>query len=176
MDKEDYSVFLNLLKRHLSKEVVKDNKGRSHKHLYGKIELLAYCLMPNHFHLFFYQYDEISIRDLMHLVQASYTTYFNKKYNRRGTLYEDVYKASRIMDESYLLHITRYIHLNPVGYLSWEYSSLRYYLGEKSPSWLAVGKVSCLFGGVDEYKTFVADYEALKEELDELKHDLANTI
>ena len=51
LDDNDYAVFLNLLKRYLSKTVVTDEKGRPYEQLRDEVELVAFCLMPNHFHL-----------------------------------------------------------------------------------------------------------------------------
>jgi putative transposase len=112
-DAEDYSVFLNLFKRYLSKEPIKDPAGRKYPHFAESIELLAFCLMPNHFHILLYQHDEKTISSLMRGLMTSYSRYFNKKYNRSGPLFESRYKSSRISDDAYLMHISRYIHLNP---------------------------------------------------------------
>ncbi len=76
LDNYDYSVFLNLLKRYLGKEQAKDKSGREYNNLYGDIELLAFCLMPNHFHLLLYQKDENAMSTLMHGVTTSYTIVF----------------------------------------------------------------------------------------------------
>lgn len=132
--------------------------------------------MPNHFHLFIYQETEDAIRRLIHLVTASYVIYFNKKYKRRGPLFEDVYKASHVMDDRYFAHITRYIHLNPRGYMKWPYSSIAAYVGDYKASWLKPNRVAEIFLSKQDYIEFLSDYESYKEELDTLKHELANNI
>lgn len=107
-------------------------------------------------------------------VGTAYTGYFNKKYQRVGTLFQGVYKASRISSEAYLLHITRYIHLNPREYRFFEFSSLSYYLGEAEADWIEPARVLAMFQGREDYLKFVGDYEASKGVLDELKYELAN--
>src|ERR1043166_5683188 len=92
----DYAVFLNLLKRYLDKEPTKDRKGREYEWLHNRIELLAFCLMPNHFHLLLYQKDPEAMTRLLRGVCTSYTGYFNKKYKRMGPLFQDRFKASLI--------------------------------------------------------------------------------
>lgn len=115
-DADDYRVFLNLLKRYLDKGHQNDvHKSPVHT-LNGKIEINAYCLMPNHFHLLIYQLEEGSMKKLIQSVCSSYTAYFNKKYSRVGHLFQGVYKASLISTDAYVQHISRYIHLNPKDY------------------------------------------------------------
>lgn len=175
MDDEDYRVFLNLLKRYLKKEPSQDLKGRVYPNFYGDLELLAYCLMPNHFHLFMYQdQDASSVTALMRGVCTSYTGYFNKKYKRVGHLFQDRFKASQILSDNYLIHISRYIHLNPKNYESWPYSSYNHYISNRKADWVRPDRVLELFEG-ESYASFVADYKDHKETLDEIKANLAYT-
>ena len=106
-------------------------------------------------------------------VPTSYTIYFNKKYKRTGPLFQDAFKASRISNDEYLQHISRYIHLNPGDYKNWPYSSLDYYLGNKNAAWIDPLPILGMFKR-GEYKQFVSDYEAHKLALDEIKEELAN--
>ncbi len=176
LDDEDYAVFLNLFKRYLSRSPQKDAKGREYPWLYNDIELLAFCLMPNHFHLLVYQMEEDSLKQLLKNVCGSYTAYFNKKYQRVGPLFQDRFKAVIINDDMYLHHISRYIHLNPKSYLDWPYSSLSYYLGIRSAEWVHPVRILELFdSNQSEYLKFVKDYEGQKEILDEIKAQLAHT-
>ncbi len=174
LDKKDYAVFLNLLKRYLDKKFAKDSKGREYDRLHGRLELLAFCLLPNHFHLLLYQYDTGAMTRLASGVFTSYTTYFNKKYKRVGPLFQARYKASHITQDSYLQHISRYIHLNPQKYKEWEFSSLPYYLDKKQAEWVKPDKILGLFEDREDYSRFVQDYEAQRNILDELKSELAD--
>lgn len=175
-DSSDYVVFLSLLKRHLSKEPQVNKYGRQAPHFHEEIELLAFCLMPNHFHLLIYQNsDDKAISKLLQSICTAYTMYFNRKYGRRGPLFENNFKASRIDQESYLQHISRYIHLNPKDWRRYEWSSLPYYLDNHSAGWLRPQRVMDLFEGSD-YEEFLKDYEDYKEMLDEIKYELADTV
>lgn len=176
LDEQDYATFLNLLKRYLSKEQQFDNHGVPYPHLTNKVELLCFCLMPNHFHLLLYQKEEKAMQTLMRGVMTSYSRYFNKKYDRSGGLFESRYKASHIGQDSYLDHISRYIHLNPKEWRTYKYSSLPFYLGQKKAEWLKQERILELFDNREGYATFVADYQDNKRMLDAIKHELANTI
>ncbi|MGH7237130.1 MAG: transposase [Candidatus Saccharimonadales bacterium] len=173
LDSEDYAVFLSLLKRYLDERPSKDYKGRQYPWLHNDIKLLAFCLMPNHFHFLVYQKDETSVRQLLKNVCGSYTIYFNKKYRRVGPLFQDRFKASMILRDDYLQHISRYIHLNPRYYKDWEFSSLPYYLDKKRASWIDPKPILELFDSPKDYETFTSDYEAQKAILDEIKQELA---
>ncbi|MEK7165927.1 MAG: transposase, partial [Patescibacteria group bacterium] len=77
------------------------------------IDILAYVLMPNHFHFLLRQTKDGGISKFIGQFQNSYTKFFNIKLNRDGSLFLDQFKANLIQDEENLLHIHRYIHLNP---------------------------------------------------------------
>jgi len=136
IDDQDFATFENLLKRYLSDKPIKDSRGRNYIFLGDKVSLIAFCLMPNHFHMMIYQTELDSITKLLRSVCSSYVTYFNNKYNRVGTLFQGNFKAIQIKDESYLLFLTRYIHRNPADYLEYEWSSLDYWLEKKNADWL----------------------------------------
>lgn len=174
IDTADYAVFLNLLKRYLSSEPVKDSKDRQYESLHGQLELLAFCLMPNHFHILIFQKDGEVMTKLLRAISISYTMYFNKKYKRSGPLFQERFKASLIDRDEYLLHISRYIHLNPDQYRTWEFSSLPYYLAEKKAEWIRPERILGLFDA-GEYKKFVDDYSENKQIIDEFKSELANS-
>lgn len=174
IDDQDYAVFLNLLKRYLSETAIKDSKGRTYESLHGKVELVSFCLMPNHFHMLLYLHEPAAITRLLRSVVGSYTVYFNKRHGRVGHLFQDRFKAVEIDNDSYLSHISRYIHLNPVSYKTWDYTSLPYYLGEKYATWVQPDRILELFDNVEQYAEFVDDYVANKEMLDEIKRELAN--
>lgn len=174
IDNDDYRVFLNLFKRYLDDWPHKDKNGREYEWLHDQIILTAYCLMPNHFHLLIMQKKSNMMTQLLRNVCTSYTRYFNKKYKRVGPLFQSRYKASYITNDSYLQHISRYIHLNPKNYKNWDYSSYKYYLGKAKTAWINPQPILDLFEG-DSYYSFVTDYEDHKKMLDEIKAELADT-
>jgi putative transposase len=174
LDTEDYGTFLNLFKRYLSRKPQHNHLGVPYPHLVDQVELLCFCLMPNHFHLLLYQQPAGSMTALMRGVMTSYSRYFNKKYRCSGALFESRYKAALIMDQSYLEHISRYIHLNPENWQTFPYSSIEYYLGKRRAEWLRPNRILELFKDVAEYRQFVGDYEDHKKSLDAINRDLAD--
>ena len=102
------------------------------------IDIIAYCLMPTHIHLILKQIRENGISIYIRNILNSYSQYFNQKNNRKGPLWQGRFKAVLVETDSQLLHLTRYIHLNPVtAYLvnkpeAWPYSSYNKYLSTKN--------------------------------------------
>ena len=175
LDEQDYVVFLGLLKKYISGEQTDKNNRHPIKKFGPELKLIAYCLMPNHFHLLFYQENETTITEFMRRVTTGYVMYFNNRYQRVGGLFQGRYKASSINADSYLHHISRYIHLNPENYNHWPYSSLPYFLGKRNASWVQPGLVMDIFDNdPEQYRAFLRDYEDNKKELDALKWQLAN--
>lgn len=118
LDEQDYRMFLYYLFVYLvSLDTVLHHYPKlrwnlKQHNLYGKVELLAYCLMPNHFHFLVKQVEADTITKLMRQVTNAYTFYFNKKYDRVGALLQGIFKAALVSSEPYLLHLSRYIHQN----------------------------------------------------------------
>src|SRR3972149_1117232 len=113
--------------------------SRKFKTFHKSLELLSYCLMPNHFHLLVKQVAKTSMESFIHSLLLRYSMYFNKKYDRVGPLFQGRFKGVLIDNDSYLLHLTRYIHLNPSEYvkdLSAAYSSYAEYLGLRNTLWV----------------------------------------
>jgi putative transposase len=175
LDEEDYLFFTNLFHRYIDRKPTQDSKGRDYRWLGDQVELVAYCLMPNHFHLLVYQHTVQATTDLLLSIGTAYTMYFNKKYKRRGPLFESTYKASMITNDAYLQHVSRYIHLNHKNFNKWPYSSLSSYLHPGvTPGYLHPERVTEQFRDTREYAEFVNDYEAMQRELEHIKHELAD--
>ena len=167
LDNQDYSVFLSYLKEYLipknEKElwdIISDakiswvEKEKAIKILrlnnFSKeITLLAYCLMPNHFHFFVKQKNSDSIDKFMNSLCTRYTMYFNKKYKRVGSLYQGVYRAVLVSSEEQFLHLSRYIHkqaLSPQGVaLRNQPSSYEDYLGLRRTEWVHPEEILAYF-------------------------------
>ncbi|MDA3792322.1 MAG: transposase, partial [Elusimicrobia bacterium] len=79
------------------------------------VEIVAFALMPNHYHIILKQIADNGISKYMHKLGTGYTMYFNKKNKRSGSLFEGRFKAKAITNDEYLVHLSRYIHLNPVS-------------------------------------------------------------
>jgi len=127
------------------------------------VGIVCYCLMPNHFHLLLQQLQDDGISKYMHRLGTGYTAYFNLKYKRTGALFQGVFKAKHAATEEYVLHLSRYIHLNPseiCGETVYEYawSSLRYYLDSHKPCVVGLTKdvIEKCFGSPKKYREFLA--------------------
>jgi len=144
---QDRSAFLGLLNR--SREIY-------------QVEILAYVLMRNHFHLVV-KTPLGNLKEFMRHFNISYTSYFNRRHGRVGHLYQGRYKAFLIDADSYLQEVTRYLHLNPIRvkrkgemdakerkrYLErYPWSSYPYYIGrEKGNSLMRMEEILDHFGG-----------------------------
>jgi len=163
LDDQDYAVFLSYLKRHLTSSSDSDAQGKLYNY-YDSVELLAYCLMPNHFHLLVYiGQDQRQITKIIQSVCTAYSMYFNKRYRRVGHLFQGRFKASEISNDAYVQHISRYIHLNPDNYEQWPWSSLPFYLSRQDASWVHPERILKMFDG--DYESFLDDYVVLRDSL-----------
>lgn len=185
MDHQDYVIFLSFLKRYLTHPPEKPNEGRPRfarfrTDIFERIQLIAYCLMSNHFHLMIKQSSKEAIIDFMQALINSYVSYFNKRYERTGPLFQGRYKAVLVDTEPYLLHLTRYIHLNPyeLGFtgsdlVEHSYSSYKDFLGERHTSWVHPEEILKFFKTAQKihlkdilsYQSFVEDYKEDSKEL-----------
>jgi putative transposase len=136
-----------------------------------KIEIYAYCLMDNHYHLLLSTPTAGLSRAMRHL-DGIYTQKFNRVHHRDGPLFRGRYKAILIDAEEYFLSVVRYIHQNPLaaGVVPdidrYRWSSHWGYINKKQcPNWLNTGSVMSRFGGLREYRTFMQS--AIEEEIEE---------
>ena len=121
---QDFNVFVDYLKDYLSdppssKELKKtfSVNGRTFqgvphqpKNYFGKVDLIAYGLLPDHFHLLVKESSKDSIQKLIRSLSTRYAIYYNKKYKRSGSLFQGPYKSARVKGLPELLYLTRYIH------------------------------------------------------------------
>lgn len=141
LTRHDYKRFLNTLIYYQIEESNVKFSSRSLLDIISvqnskkQVEIIGYCLMPNHYHLLLKQNIDNGISTFLRKVSNSYTKYFNTKYERVGPLFQGAFKARLIDDSEVLLHVLRYIHLNPfvdrsgeVLDLSFPYSSYNEYI------------------------------------------------
>lgn len=141
------------------------------------VDLIAFCLMPNHFHLLLKQVKDGGVSRFMKQITDSYTRYFNTKYQRVGPLFQGVFKAVRIETDEQLLHVSRYIHLNPLvsmvvrdeHFLNYRWSSLRSYLNKNSDE-VNPNSILTHFKSNKDYLKFVMDQADYGKELERIKH------
>lgn len=85
------------------------------------VDVVAYCLMSNHFHLMLRQLVPNGISEFMRRLAGGYARYFNKRHGRTGTLFEGAYKVKRLTTTLQFRHLSRYIHLNPLELAGMDY-------------------------------------------------------
>lgn len=159
-------------------ENMQDNNTEKKSYLEKEklVEIIAYCLMPTHLHLILKQLKKNGISVFMSNILNSYTRYFNTKHKRKGPLWEGRFKNVLIEEDEYLLHLTRYIHLNPVTAdlidkpEDWLASSYREYIGENPEE-------ICQYDDIlkiepNSYKQFVEDRISYQRELAKIKQYL----
>jgi len=173
LDEDDYGFFEMLLTRCLSSKTVTDKFGRKRPNFHGDIQLHTYCLMPNHFHLLLWQKDQGCIEKMMRGIMTSYSMYFNRKYKRRGPVFESRYKSVRIAGDAQLTHVSRYIHLNPVGYRIWDRSSYSDYVYDPR-EWVTADFILGMFKSKKHYLEYVDDYEDVKRANDKFKREIGD--
>jgi putative transposase len=143
------------------------------------VNVVSYCLLPNHYHLLLEQMEERGINKFMHKLGMGYSNYFNKRYERSGRLFEGPFKAKLIQRDEHFIHMPRYIHLNALDMTSlkwregkisdwneadafldsYQWSSHRVYKGLKES--LPIVKqpsVGTLFSSVDDYTNFLRQW------------------
>lgn len=182
IDDQDYKVFLSYTKRYLTRIPQNEVQPRWRSDVADKLQLMAYCLMPNHFHLLVKQKTTDGMTIFIKTLMNSYVRYFNQKYKRIGGLFQGVFKAVQISEEPYLLHLTRYIHLNPFDLkdmtfnrLESYYCSYGEYLGKRNTSWIYPEEILSMFGSkligtskFSSYRDFVEKYQGSTDVLGEL--------
>jgi len=128
----------------------------------GAMQIIAYCIMPTHFHLITDVTEESTISKFTNLLLNSYSKYFNLSNNRKGPLWQNRSKRILITSEEQLSHLTRYIHINPVRSNlvekpeNWQYSSYTDYITNKNSSFN--GFLRQMDFTPESYKQFVNDY------------------
>lgn len=129
------------------------------------VELISFACMPNHFHLIVKELEEGGLSKYLQRIEIAYTKYFNIKYRRSGYLFQGPFQSIHIATNEQLLHLSAYIHKNPVKISAWKnkeseypWSSYKYYLDDKNNKngLLALEIVLDQFKNSAEYKDFVA--------------------
>ncbi len=125
----------------------------------GDFSILAYCLMPNHFHILISQERETSLAILMKKLGTSYVKYFNARYERVGNLFQDTFKSKLVENDGYLTYLSAYIHNNPINPLEYRYSSMGEYINPHNSVICDTDFLLSYFNNDREkYKQFVQNY------------------
>jgi len=194
-DKTDNIRFINLLKFYNSVEYpIRFSKFMllsldQRKEIWNRInksqkylDIISYSLMPNHFHLLTKQNIDKGITIFLSNLQNSYTKYFNTKYSREGHLFQGPFKAIKIDSEEQLLHVSRYIHLNPYSsgivrnftdLNNYEWASFPEYISNLPFEICKKEIVLSKFRDKQSYKDFVYDNADYQKRFEEIKHLVA---
>ncbi|OGD66974.1 hypothetical protein A3F08_00175 [Candidatus Berkelbacteria bacterium RIFCSPHIGHO2_12_FULL_36_9] len=187
-DEQDYRHFLftlsyyreEKLERRLSK-VSSDERNEilSKEPKNPLVEILAYCLMPNHFHLILRQLTDGGISTFLRRSMNSYTRAYNTRYNRVGTIFQGRFAAVLIENDEQLLHVCRYNDLNPFvakivkAPKDYEWSSFESnYLHKVSSRLCHPEFVLSIVGSPERYQKFVEDYASYAQDLASIKNKL----
>ncbi|MCX6816874.1 MAG: transposase [Candidatus Beckwithbacteria bacterium] len=170
-----YSYFSRLPQSVRAEYLLKLNESKKYF-----VEIICYCLMPNHFHFLLKQVNDKGISEFMRKLSESYTHYFNVKNKRIGPIFQGRFKSIRVETEQQLLHVTRYIHLNPYssGIIK-TISSLKDYQYSSLPEYLRLKNEICqkdiivnYFKKLNGYEDFIFGQADYQRELSIIKHIL----
>lgn len=144
-----------------------------------QVEILAFCFMPNHIHLLIKEVKEKGISTFMSNLQNSYAKYFNVRTDRDGSLFKTMFKATLIETDDQLIHVARYIHLNPVTAFilrditqleNYPWSSFSIYIGKSNLDILNKDTILNFFTSIKEFIKFTEDQIDYQRELNQIKH------
>jgi len=141
------------------------------------VTIMAYCLMPNHFHLLLRQEKENGIMQFTGNISNGHAKYFNAKHKRKGPLFQNSFKAVWVETDEQCMHVSRYIHLNPVTSSiipvnqleSYQWSSYRTYV-EDEKSFVETQEVLGHFKTKQTYKQFCLNQIGYAKELHTCKY------
>ena len=131
------------------------------------VSVLAYCLMQNHFHLLIYAHSDQFVSKALQPFFVSYVTTINKYQKRVGPLFQGPFKSKEVDSDESLLHLSRYIHRNPVeaGIVlnpdEWRHSSFPVYKGLRRDGFVKTDMILDIMGGLVFYEKFVEDYSSM---------------
>ena len=129
------------------------------------VKIYSYSLMPDHYHLEIEQTVDGGIKKFITNFQNAYARYFNLRNNNRGSLFINPFKSKRIEKDKYFLHLSRYIHLNPVSSYLCKFdelskdvrSSLRFYVSGNTNSFIDTKLILSIVGSKENYLKFLKD-------------------
>ncbi len=169
-----YSVF-----KRMPEELKKYKEKLLTYHKYYKVEIIAFCLMPNHFHLLLKQIIDGGIIRFMSDIINSTTRYFNILSQRLGPLFIPQFKSRMIITDEQFIHISRYIHLNPYSsgivntlnqLINYPYSSFSEYLSGRDKIISSEYILKYFNNNIENYKKFVLDNAEYQKTLEAIKH------
>jgi putative transposase len=153
-ESDNYFYFIRLVKRYT---------------LFFKVNIIAYCLLPNHFHLFLQPQHSNNLSAFMRRLQQSHVQAINKRNHRRGPLFYQRFKAKQIISPQTEILLCRYIHVNPLKHSlvrdleDWPYSNYFEFIGTRNNGLYLPGYREKFFTNPLEYAKFVEAYRTDKD-------------
>lgn len=188
LDKHDYMRFLRGMREFNStepvgslyqKDLITRTAGKGFENPMGcskpsrpQVEIISYCLMPNHYHFLMKQSVDSGISEFMKKLGGGYTNYFNYKNNRSGVLFQGGYKAIEVKNYSHFLKLAVYVNCNyeihKMGKSeNWIWSSYLDYIGTRKGSLCNKDAILKEFYNKEDYKFFcqstIKDIQEFKE-------------
>ena len=166
LDSSDYFRFIKSLREFnnsLTREErmrLESKRSKKSELSSGKIvEIVCFCLNPNHYHFILKQLVDKGIENFMHKLSTGYTNYFNKKNDRNGSLFQGPFKSVHIGSNNYLLYLSAYVNCNsevhgisPAENYKW--CSFRDYISKKSSGLCSKDIILSQFSSLNEYREF----------------------
>ncbi len=163
------------------KELLNDKSVKfEKKKIRPRVQILSYCLMPNHYHLLIKQKKENGIIRFTADILNSFTRYYNSKNKRKGSIFLTPFRSRKIVSDEQLVHTSRYIHLNPYsaglvntyqGLIDYPYSSFKEFINPNASQLCNTQPILKMFGGSREkYKEFVLNNAEHQRTLEYLKY------
>ena len=153
-DEENYLYLISLFKKYSSQY---------------NVNIVAYCLMPNHYHLILQQKDGSKIGNFLKTTFNAYTQAINKRYGHSGTLFQGQCKSKHIDSDEYCLQVIRYVHHNPLSahlvfsLREWQFSNYLEWIGARQGILADFELRNSFFKTPLEYEKFVEEYNAKVE-------------
>lgn len=183
-DLQNCQRFLNVFEYYNNKFTLKSfsdftrRKKFDYKNIIYPIEnthckVLSYCIMPDHYHFLIKILNNGVFSKLINTIEDSYSRYFNIKFNRKGPLWQNCFKSVEIKSNEQLLHVSRYIHLNPTTNRlvdrpeDWIYSSYKDFITDKAILKSHLNEIS--IDKIDDYKKFVENNIEYQRDLKYIK-------
>lgn len=155
-DESDYIFFLRRLKESMKKI---------------DVSIIAYCLMPDHFHFLIRQESDNPIYSLFNSMFSSYVQNFNKKHNRKGRIFQSHLQHILVESDQYLIYLCQYIHYNPVkaGLVAdakdWPYSNYLEWIGKRNGKLFNPEFRNEYFNSPQEYRSSIEEHEKYLDDL-----------
>lgn len=175
--------YYHIFNRGWNKQVIFFNDG-NYVYLLKKIKdsilkygvtIIAYCLMPNHYHFLLRQETDQPLSVWIQWLFNGYVQAINKQLHRSGTLFQGRAKHILIDNDAYLIHLVRYIHYNPVDSNlvkkpgDWQYSNYLEWVGKRKGTLVDQGFIQNYFSHPDAYRDFMESYAIEKELAEKLQ-------